>query len=355
MPRVLWFKSAASSEYSLGDLGDLAQPNLGFQVAAQILDNLGPDDDQPLCTFQVTSFKDGGFAIGMSINHILFDGIGAEMFTKNLATQAFDDKPLSSIPCHNRHLLAARSPPHVAFPHTEFFKPDLPSSGPPVFDCEREDELDYKMFKLTFGAINYLKEKAKDHHSSTSSSSSNYKITTFNVVAALVWRCKALSNYIDDCDKDKISSLLYAVDIRSRLINPPLPSSYCGNAVICSKASAKYKEIKNWPFSEMVKVVSEGPARVTDEYVKSVIDWLEINKEFSLRDYVLTSWLRVMRFDEVVYPWGKPLYSGPVVNHRKDICCVLPDTDRGINVLVSLPAKEMESFQAYFRDFFPDA
>ncbi|KAK6149254.1 hypothetical protein DH2020_016779 [Rehmannia glutinosa] len=341
----------ASSEYRLDDLGDFVHPNLGFrQLAAQILDNLGPDDDQPLCTFQVTSFKCGGFAIGMSMNHALFDGVSAQTFIENLAAQAFEDKPLSVIPCHNRHLLAARSPPHVAFPHPEFSKPDMPAvSGPPVFDCERE-ELDYKIFKLTTSAINYLKEKAKDN-----SSSATTKITSYNVLAALIWRCKALS--FDDNDhnrEDRVSTLLNVVDIRSRL-NPPLPSSYCGNAVLVAYASAKCQDLEKWPFSEVVKMVSEGPTRVSDEYAKSVIDWLEINKGLPCGEYMVTSWMR-LRFDQVVYPWGKPVHSGPVVSHRKDICWVFQDsTDAGINALVSLPANDMERFQAYFRDFFPDA
>ncbi|KAI3471432.1 hypothetical protein Pfo_030796 [Paulownia fortunei] len=332
----------ASSEYSLDDLGDFVHPNLGFrQLAVQILDNLGPDNDQPLCTFQVTSFKCGGFAIGMSMNHVLFDGIGAQTFIENLATQAFDDKPLAVIPCHNRHLLAARSPPHVEFPHPEFFKPDLPVSGPPAFDCKRE-ELDYKIFKLTSSAINYLKEKAKD----SSGSATTTKITSFNVVAALVWRCKALSNY----NKDRVSTLLNVMDIRSRL-NPPLPPSYCGNAVLVAYSSAKCEDLEKWPFSELVKMVSEGPTRVTDEYAKSAIDWFEIYKGLPCGEYMVSSWMR-LRFDQVVYPWGKPVHSGPVVSHRKDICWIFPDID-GINALVSLPAKEMEKYQASFHEFFP--
>ncbi|KAL0339520.1 UNVERIFIED_CONTAM: Anthranilate N-benzoyltransferase protein 1 [Sesamum radiatum] len=232
----------ASSEYSLDDLGDFVYPNLGFrQLALQTLDNLGPEVDQPLCVFQVTSFKCGGFCIGMSTNHVLLDGASAQIFIENLATQAFDDKPLAVVPCNNRHLLAARSPPHVEFPHPEFFKPDLPAVvGPPVFDCKRE-ELNYTTFSLTTRAINYLKDKAKENISSTTT-----KITSFNVVAALIWRCKALSNDAE-YNKDRVSTLLNVVDLRSRL-NPPLPESYCGNAVLVAYSSATCEDIEKWPF-----------------------------------------------------------------------------------------------------------
>lgn len=282
----------------------------------------------------------------MTMNHVLFDGIAAQTFIENLATQAFDHKPLDVIPHHDRHLLAARSPPFAAFQHPEFFKPDVAAvSGPAVFDCERE-ELDYKIFKITSSAINYLKERA-----TTTGHTAATKVTSFNVVAALMWRCKALSRKEDRPDAgNRVSTLLNVMDIRSRL-NPPLPSSYCGNAVLVAYSSAKCEDLEKWPFPEVVRMVAEGPKRVTDEYSRSVIDWLEINKGLPCGEYMVSSWLR-MRFDQVVYPWGKPVYSGPVVSHRKDICWIFPDND-GINALVSLPMEEMERFKLYFHDFFP--
>ncbi|KAL3846299.1 hypothetical protein ACJIZ3_003702 [Penstemon smallii] len=330
----------ASSEYSLEDLGDFVYPNLGFrQLAVQILDTLGPENDQPLCVFQITSFKCGGFAIGMSMNHVLFDGIGAQTFMENLATQAFDDKPLSIIPSHNRHILAARSPPQVTSPHPEFFKPDIqPVSGPPVFDCKKED-LDYKIFKFTTKSIDNLKEKARSTETTT-------RISSLTVVAALIWRCKALSLPYDE---NRVSTLLNVIDIRSRL-DPPLPNSFCGNAVLVSYSSAKCGDIEEGQFCNLAEMVAVGPKRVTDEYARSVIDWLEVNKGLPCGEYMVSSWLR-LRFDEVVYPWGQPVYSGPVVSHRKDICWVFADVD-GIYALVSLPVEEMERFESHFHKFF---
>ncbi|KAL0287684.1 UNVERIFIED_CONTAM: Shikimate O-hydroxycinnamoyltransferase [Sesamum calycinum] len=296
----------ATSECLLDELGDFAYPNLGFrQLAIRTLDNLGPE---------LTSFKCGGFSIGLSTNHVLLDGVSAQNFIENLATQAFDDKPLAIFPCNDRHLLAARSPPHVEFPHPEFFKPDLPAG------------------------------QARESIGSTTT-----KITVLSVVAALIWRCKALANYTE-YNKDRVSTLLNVVDLRSRL-NPPLPNSYCGNAVLVAYSSATCEDIEQWPFSKLVEMVAEAPKRLTDEYAKSVIDWLEINKGLPCGEYMVSSWLR-MRFGEVVYPWGKPVHSGPVVSHRKDICWIFPGVD-GANALVSLPAKEMERFVACFREFFP--
>ncbi|KAL2549309.1 HXXXD-type acyl-transferase family protein [Forsythia ovata] len=341
----------ASTQFSLDEIGDLVYPNPAFrELIVQSMDNLEADN-QPLCIFQVTSFKCGGFAMGISTNHVLFDGISFKIFLENLASQSFDDKPLVVIPFHDRQLLAARSPPLVTFPHPELLKLELPigeDSIPPVFDCKQED-LDFKIFKINSDNISYLKEKAKKD-----GPNENTKITSFNVVTGLIWRCKALSS----CNNSqRLSTVLYAVDIRSRL-KPPLPFSYCGNAVLSAYASSICSKIEDEPFSKIVDMVSEGAARMTDEYARSAIDWGEIYKGFPNGEFLISSWWK-LGFSEVEYPWGKPRYSCPVVYHRKDIILLFPDINNGsnnnngngVNVLVALPAKEMEKFQSLFHNF----
>uniref|UniRef100_A0A5B7BZ18 Putative omega-hydroxypalmitate O-feruloyl transferase n=1 Tax=Davidia involucrata TaxID=16924 RepID=A0A5B7BZ18_DAVIN len=339
----------ASSEFTLNEIGDLVYPNPAFrQLIVQSLDNLGPDDQQPLCILQVTSFKCGGFAMGLSTNHATFDGLGFKIFLQNLASQAADDnKPLAVIPCNDRHLLAARSPPRVTFPHPELLKLKVPvgqeQSNPPVFDCSQED-LDFKIFRLSSGHITHLKERAK-------TGATNAKITGFNVVTAHIWRCKALSCECED--NNRLSTVLYAVDLRSRL-RPPLPPSYSGNAVLSAYATAACRELEEGPFSRLVEMVSEGAGRMTDEYARSAIDWGELYKGFPHGEFLVSSWWR-LGFAEVEYPWGKPRYSCPVVYHRKDIILLFPDIDgvssHGVNVLVALPAKEMDKFQTLFHKF----
>ncbi|KAL3828436.1 hypothetical protein ACJIZ3_017238 [Penstemon smallii] len=338
----------ASSEFRLADIGEcLVHPNLGFQqLAVQKLDCLSPQVDQPLCIFQVTSFKCGGFAIGMSMNHILCDGLGAKTFIENLASQAFGhEKPLAVVPNNDRRVLAARSPPRVEFPHHEFLKLDSPigqGSTPPIFDCNLE-ELNYKIFKLSPNDIKNLKNKAKND-------AKNTKVTSFGVMAALLWHCKVFSCNVN-YKEDGLSTLIIAIDIRQRL-NPQLSISYSGNAVLPKGVSVTYNELEKGPFSNLVEKISEGAKGMTNEYAKSALDWLEIHRGVPHGDYVVSSWLR-LGFDEVVYPWGKPIYSCPVVNHRKDISWVFSDGfDGGISALVALPAEEMNRFEALFHDFF---
>lgn len=290
--------------------------------------------------------------MGVSTNHATFDGLSFKTFLQNLAALAAD-KPLSVIPCNDRHLLAARSPPHVSFPHHELLKLNIPNGhqgpNPTVFEATPED-LDFKIFHLSSDDINGLKEKAKEAVISSNGKRCN---TGFNVVTAHIWRCKALSNSEAENNLERKSTILYAVDIRPRL-SPPLPPSYAGNAVLTAYATAKCKEIQELEFSRLVEMVSEGAGRMTDEYARSAIDWGEMYRGFPNGEVLVSSWWR-LGFSEVEYPWGKPRYSCPVVYHRKDIILLFPHIDATntnlVNVLVALPPKEMHKFQTLFHKF----
>ncbi|KAL3749746.1 hypothetical protein ACJRO7_010810 [Eucalyptus globulus] len=356
--------AVASSECSLDDVGDLVYPNPAFeQLVTKSMDILQPDN-QPLCIVQVTSFTCGGFAMGISGNHATFDGLSYKMFLQNLAALAAD-KPLAVDPCNDRWLLAARSPPQVSFPHPELLKLDVPqgqdSSRPLVFEDTPED-LDFKIFKLSPKDIAHLKEKAAKDAGSSGGPDSPYpkvRVTGFNVVTAHIWRCKVLSS-CDGADggssKSRSSTLLYAVDIRSRL-EPPLPQGYAGNAVLTTYAMATRGELEEWPLGRLVEMVTEGAGRMTDEYARSVIDWGEVNVGFPHGEVLVSSWWR-LGFADVEYPWGRPRYSCPLVYHRKDIILLFPDMitsspngGDGVNVLVALPSPEMAKFQSLFHKF----
>ncbi|KAJ7971821.1 Transferase [Quillaja saponaria] len=311
----------ASSEYTLDEVGDLVYPNPAFgQLVQKNKDFLKPGD-QPICIVQFTSFKCGGSVIGFSMSHTAFDGPSVKAFFDNLAALAAN-KPLVVTPCNDRQLLAARSPPRVTFPHPEFLKLDIiPGKRP----------------------------------GPSGGAHSTARITSFNVVTAHIWRCKALCSLSND--RERASTILYAVDLRSRL-NPPLPKSYAGNAVVMAYATAKCKELEEGTFSSVVEMVTEGARRISDEYARSVIDWGELYKGIPYGEVLVSSWWR-LGFEEVEYPWGKPRYSCPVVYHKKDIVLLFPDihnkneggTNDGVIVLVALPHKEMDKFQTLFHKF----
>ncbi|XP_021734329.1 omega-hydroxypalmitate O-feruloyl transferase-like [Chenopodium quinoa] len=345
----------ASCEYTLDELGDLVYPNPAFEeLLTKELDATLGADGHPLCIVQMTAFKCGGFAMGLQTNHAIFDGTSIKYLLQNLAALA-DDKPLPIVPCNERELLAARDPPRVTFPHPELLKLKIPigqegegEQNPTIFDTTPQD-LDFKIFSLSEKDIFYLKAKAK-----AGPTNGKGKITGFNVISALVWRCKALSNSENDENNllERSSTMLFAVDIRAKL-NPPLPTSFAGNAVLTAYAMADCKRLEEAPLSELVDLVTEGATRMNDEYARSAIDWGELYKGFPNGEFLMSSWWR-LGFNQVEYPWGKPKYCCPLVYHRKDIILLFPDineSNAGVNVLVALPHKEMAKFESLFYKF----
>ncbi|CAL5193068.1 unnamed protein product [Lathyrus oleraceus] len=330
----------ASSDYTLDQIGDLAYPNQAFAQFVHKTKDFLKIGDIPLCVVQVTSFQCGGFAIGITAIHLSFDGVSFKIFLENLATLA-SNMPLDVTLCHNRQLLAARSPPRVSFPHPEMIKLDNISS---VFKSSSE-ELDFKVFQLNSKHINNLKEKANGNN--------NTRVSSFNVISAHLWRCKMLSGTYDSND---LSTILYAVDIRNKL-NPPLPKAYIGNAVLTAYATIKCEELRECEFSKLVEMVREGSRRMNDEYARSIIDWGELYNGFPNGEILVSSWWR-LGFEKVEYPWGKPKYCCPVVYRSKDVILLFPPFrgsseggDDGVNIIVALPHKEMEKFQSLFYTF----
>lgn len=342
--------SVASSELSLEQTGDLAFPNPAFQqLIVRKSEKLGLED-KPLICFQVTTFRCGGFAIGISNNHTTFDGISFKMFLENLAAVA-NDSPLPIPPCNNRRLLSARSPPRVAFSHPELVQIKLPAKGEEaqeasILNVARSD-LELKVFRLSGDHIAGLKEKAK------AEGGSGPAVTGFNVVTAHLWRCKMLAMSTNGVDPEKALTVLYAIDLRPRL-QPPLPKSYTGNAVLTGYGSATHRELEEGPFLGVVEAVRQGATRMTDEYARSVIDWGEVYKGFPRGDVVISSWWR-LGFADVEYPWGKPIYGCPVMIPHSDIIVLVPDekgtNGNGVNAFVALPSQNMENFERLFYKF----
>ncbi|KAG6418441.1 hypothetical protein SASPL_120645 [Salvia splendens] len=262
-----------------------------------------------------------GFVVASS--ELLLEEIGPSLVHPNLGYRQLAvhnllseiDQPLVVFrtltlpPCYNRHLLAARSLPNATFPHLEFIDLHLPigeGSSPPIFDCPREEDLRYRIFNMKADDIGKLKEKAK-----------HTTISSFAVAAAVIWRCKAFSGYTKP-EKNDTSTLLTMIDVRHR-VKPPLPQSYSGNTILPIRVSSTFEEVESGlPYG----------------------------------DYMVSSWLG-LGFEQVEYPWGKPLYSCPIVNHQKDICFVFRDSvDGRIAAVVALPAEEMVRFEGLFHDFF---
>ncbi|CAD5167006.1 unnamed protein product [Musa acuminata subsp. malaccensis] len=256
----------ATSRRRLEELGSLSAPNPSFQHLILRTDGFNGLHETPIITVQVTVFRCGGFSIGIMKNHSVLDGkLAAEMF-ENLAAICRGDG-LKTLELHvDRSCIRARYPPQRRFHHTEYTKrrddtcftsPEQPSPSTALLQVSKNH--DYRVLSLAPDMIDGLKRKAMTECYSS-----------FEAVVAHLWRARTKAVFDDPLE---ISSVLFAVDVRTKM-SLPLPRGFTGNAVITASASAGAAELGERPLCFAVKRVREAIGRVTDEYVRSAVDWL---------------------------------------------------------------------------------
>ncbi|TVU35950.1 hypothetical protein EJB05_17857, partial [Eragrostis curvula] len=205
----------------------------------------------------VTKFTCGGLAVGICFSHLVFDGQGAAQFLKTVGEMARGSEP-SIKPVWARD--AIPNPP----------KPPL---GPPpsftAFNFEKS------VVEISLDSIKRVKDQV--------ASETNQKCSTFDVVTAIIFKCRALAI---DFAPDAEVRLGFAASTR-HLLNNVLPSveGYYGNCVDAKEAlSTRF------------------------------LDWLSggakenhYNVSLDYGTLVVTDWSHV-GFNEVDYGFGEPSY-----------------------------------------------
>ncbi|XP_077212181.1 omega-hydroxypalmitate O-feruloyl transferase-like [Tasmannia lanceolata] len=322
----------ADTDCTMEMIGDITKPDpvtLGKLVynipgAKNIL-------EIPPLVAQVTRFKCGGFVLGLSMNHCMFDGLGAMEFVNSWGETA-RGLPLSVPPFLDRSLLKARDPPKIEFPHHEFAEiKDISDT----FNLYQEEML-YRSFCFDPEKLEKLKKKAmKDGELD--------RCTTFEALSAFVWRARTEALNLRP---DQETKLLFAVDGRSRF-NPPLPKGYFGNGIVLTNSLCSAGEILEKPLSFTVGLVKKAVSMVTDSSMRSAVDYFEVTRvrPSLTATLLITTWSR-LSFHTTDFGWGEPLHSGPVALPEKEVILFLSHGKerKSINVLLGLPASAMPVF-----------
>ncbi|CAH8295055.1 unnamed protein product [Eruca vesicaria subsp. sativa] len=289
----------------------------------------------PPVIIQVTYFKCGGFVLGLGMSHNLFDGLAASEFLNSWCETA-KGIPLTVPPFLDRTILRPRHPPKIEFPHNEFNEIEDISGISKLYD---EEKLVYKSFLFESGKLEKLKNMATEENIN-----GNNKVTTFQALTGFLWksRCEALR-----FKPDQRVKLLFAADGRSRFI-PPIPVGYCGNGIVLTGSVTSSEELVGNPLSHSVGLVKKVVELVTDGFMRSAIDYLEMNRtQPSLTATLLiTSWSR-LTLHKLDFGWGKPVFSGPVGLPGKEVILFLPGLNdtKSINVFLGLPSPAMKIFE----------
>lgn len=278
-------------------------------------------------------------ALASHYNHCILDGIAIREFETNLASLTRGDE-LVIIPNEDRTVLKARNPPKITHPHYEFSKSTNIEN---IFTIRGTTSTKVKknlvenqthVLHLSPQKIATLKKKAQEK-------TTLKNITTFQVVAAKIWKARSIATKIEE---DKLSTMLFPVDVRKKLV-PELPSGFAGNALVPGFTRSSVRELVEQGDDYAIKKVQEGIERLNDEYIKSGIDWLEMNKGVPCNEdsFSLAAWWR-LGLENVVFAWGRLKCATPLVV-KPGLVMLLPGEDEGgINVCLSLPKDQLDEF-----------
>ncbi|CAN1827181.1 Omega-hydroxypalmitate O-feruloyl transferase [Linum perenne] len=327
----------AEAACNLEDIGDITKPDPGT-LGKLVYHVPGANNimEIPLLVAQVTKFRCGGFVVGLSVNHCMLDGIGAMEFVNSWGETA-RGLPLSVPPFMDRSILKARNPPKIEYLHQEFLEIEDKSSTTAAINGKEEQTTVYESFCFTPEMLEKLKSMATED-------SNLEKCTTFEAMSGFVWRARTKALNLAPDQKTK---LLFAVDGRSKF-SPPLPKGYFGNGIVLTNSISDAGELLGKPLSYAAGLVHDAIAMVTDDYMRSAIDYFEETRDRpSLASTLLiTTWCR-LGFHTTDFGWGEPLLSGPVGLPEKEVILFLSHGKerKSINVLLGLPKSAMEIFK----------
>nr|WKA69989.1 putative acyltransferase 10 [Crocosmia x crocosmiiflora] len=325
----------ARSDCSLDEFGD-------FRPSPEMRQKLVPSAESadPPCILlmlQLTFFKCGGVTLGIAIHHTAIDGQSAFHFINHWADLTKGITELAIAPFFDRTLLRARFPPNA-----DLFLEDNPKSTPTSAPTSAKSTCVSATFKLSDDQVSLLNHRSK-------------QLSPFRAIVGHVWRSVCIARGLTP---DQVTRVYLIAEVRDRL-KPPLPEGYFGNAVCRVTAVATSGEVISNPISFGAQRLKCAIGRVTDEYVRSAIDYIELEKnegklnsnslwgKTTEADLCANSWLTLPTLG-ADFGWGKPAFMGRGIMSRDGLVYLLYDIDGRVSVTISLEEETMESFKKVF-------
>ncbi|KAI4356380.1 hypothetical protein L6164_000407 [Bauhinia variegata] len=337
--------AAARTGRRLSEFGLVSAPNPELRELVAFLHEDDEEEldlkDKPLVSFQLTQFGCGSLALASHYNHCTLDGIAIRDLEANMAALTRGDS-LFIAPHADRTMLKARTPPKISHPHFEYSKftdtdKTFTVRGTTAATITKQPMSDDQTCVLCLSPqqIFSLKKSAmKD---------SNLKnCTTFQVVAARIWKARSIATKMPE---EKTSTMLFPVDARKRVV-PEIADGFAGNALVPGFALATVKELMELEDACHIRKVQEGIERLDDEYVRSGIDWLEVNRGVPCREdcFSLVAWWR-LGLEEQVFAWGRLKCATPI-ELKPGLVLLLPGPagEGGLSICLDLPEDQMQKF-----------
>ncbi|GKV03283.1 hypothetical protein SLEP1_g15615 [Rubroshorea leprosula] len=205
--------------------------------------------------------------------------------------------------------------------------------------------LSTSVFKITQDHLNNLIAKCYRNGTPTT------KYSTYNILAAHVWRCVSKARCLLHNQATKLSM---SVSGRPRL-RPPLPLGYFGNVIFRASTIALSGDLQTEPLMNTVERIHKALNQMDDAYLKSALAYLEkvpINQissspsehEQQCPNLFINSWH--LPIHDADFGWGHPIFMGRG-NIGEGMIYILPSpTDDGSWTLIAgLETSHMKHFQ----------
>ena len=297
--------------------------------------------------FQVTKFSCGGFTIGMGLSHSVCDGFGAAQFFRALAELACGKSEPTVKPVWERERL-------VGTPTEEPFQLHVDRTSLATSPYLPTTDLLHECFYVSGDSINRLKMSLMEE---CGSEILNESFTTIEAVSAYVWRSRLRALKLNSDGK----ILFWLIVGIRKLLNPPLPDGYYGNAFTEANVELMGREFNEVPLSKVVKLIKDRKKVASkSDYIMHSLGVLERCREVNIKfndggaSMVLTDWRNLGLLEEVDFGWKGSINIIPVPINMfgyVDLCMLLPPSNvdpsmkDGVRVFVSLPRTAMDKFK----------
>lgn len=334
----------ADADVALEEFGDLYPP---FPCRDDLLNVPGSvTTNSPVLHIQVTRLRCGGFILATALNHTMSDAIGYVQFMQALSEMVKGAARPSVLPIWKREILRPRPNPAIKFPLYAYDQIDCKDG-----ETVNMNNMAENSFFFGQKEIELLKRQAVEQG----------KCSTFDVLSAFLWQLRTRSLQLP---AEQEVRFIFPVDARAKF-EPPIPEGFYGNAVClaCTKTTAG--DLAKKPLSFAVKLIQEAKKSVNDEYMRSVIDLMELKGRplFTVvGSYVISDCTKI-GFQDVDFGWGRPAYGGPAEGGVGAVpglsSFLIPYQTRqgvkGIVVPVCLPSAAMKIFQVEVKEAIENA
>lgn len=327
----------AEANFKLEQLGGAIQPPCPY--LEQLTYNVPGSEGIlgcPLLLIQVTRLMCGGFTLAIRFNHTMCDASGLVQFVKTIEEMATGANTPSLFPVWQRKRLCARNPPQVTNVHLEY---EEINNNSDTFITTNPNEMDHKSFYFGPKEVRVLKNQLPLHLRNCS---------TFELLAACMWRCRTIALQLDPKDTVQFSCLVSA---RAKDYKMDIPSGYYGNAVAFPAVHSKVGALCNNPLGYAVALVKKAKAEMSEEHIRSAADLMEVKRRrprHAIKGNYIVSDLSKVGFDRIDLGWGKPVFAG--IAGAKSIFSFLnryqkEDGETGILIPIRLPRPSMKRFE----------